>query len=83
MLGGAFPAKLKAIRILHLNRAIKIALSIAMPLFSAKMRARCVHRAYSGAFSAKKYHVSTELLISTGCLDFVCTVRGANRSNFL
>ncbi|CAM9647581.1 unnamed protein product [Scytosiphon promiscuus] len=40
MLGGAFPVKIKAIRIMHLNRAIKIALSIAMPLFSAKMRAR-------------------------------------------
>lgn len=44
MLGGAFPAKVKAIRILHLNRAISIALSIAMPLLSAKMRARQVHR---------------------------------------
>lgn len=40
MLSGAFPAKLKAIRILHLNRAISIALSIAMPLLSAKMRSR-------------------------------------------
>eukprot|EP00903_Cladosiphon_okamuranus_P008989 g8599.t1 len=40
MLAGAFPAKLKAIRILHPNRAISIALSIAMPLLSAKMRAR-------------------------------------------
>lgn len=45
MLGGAFPAKVKAIRILHLNRVISIALSIAMPLLSAKMRARQVELA--------------------------------------
>lgn len=42
MLSGAFPAKLKAIRILHPNRALALALSIAMPLLSAKMRARQV-----------------------------------------
>ncbi|CAM9229959.1 unnamed protein product [Pylaiella littoralis] len=42
MLGGAFPAKIKAIRILHINRAIGIALSVAMPLLSAKMRDRQV-----------------------------------------
>lgn len=42
MLSGAFPAKLKAIRILHPNRALALALSIAMPLLSPKMRARQV-----------------------------------------
>lgn len=42
MLSGAFPAKLKAIRILHPTRALRVALSIALPLLSAKMRARCV-----------------------------------------
>lgn len=45
MLGGAFPAKVKAIRILHLNRVIRLALAIAMPLLSAKMRARQVELA--------------------------------------
>lgn len=42
MLSGAFPAKLKAIRIIHLNRALAVALSISMSLLSAKMRSRYV-----------------------------------------
>eukprot|EP00904_Undaria_pinnatifida_P006172 jgi/Undpi1/2685/HiC_scaffold_13.g06063.m1 len=55
MLSGAFPAKLKAIRILHPNRALALALSIALPLLSAKMRARVEivagERALDGSFS--------------------------------
>lgn len=51
MLGGAFPAKVKAIRILHLNRVIGFALPIAMPLLSAKMRARQVELAVMIAYA--------------------------------
>lgn len=40
MLNGAFPAKLKAIRILHPTQALRVALSIALPLISSKMRSR-------------------------------------------
>ncbi|CAM9907687.1 unnamed protein product [Hapterophycus canaliculatus] len=73
MLGEAFPAKLKAIRILHLNRAIKIALSIAMPLFSPKMRASRVEivssaRAGDGSF--------TEELADPSCVPVELGIQG-------
>eukprot|EP00752_Nemacystus_decipiens_P015994 g14299.t1 len=80
MLGGAFPAKVKAIRILHLNRAISIALSIAMPLLSPKMRARVEivtsDRASDGSFTselAEPSFIPAELGIQgkwTGSHDF-------------
>ena len=40
MLSGAFPVKVKAIRILHVNRALSVALSTASGFMSAKMKAR-------------------------------------------
>ncbi|CAM9976367.1 unnamed protein product [Ectocarpus sp. 12 AP-2014] len=83
MLGGAFPAKVKAIRILHLNRVIRFALSIAMPLLSGKMRARQVEvefvtdeRAGDGSFTkelADPPSIPVELGIKgtwTGSRDF-------------
>ncbi|CAM9563683.1 unnamed protein product [Ectocarpus sp. 6 AP-2014] len=80
MLGGAFPAKVKAIRILHLNRVIGMALKIAMPLLSAKMRARVEfvtdERASDGSFTkelADPSSIPVELGIKgtwTGSRDF-------------
>ncbi|CAN0418230.1 unnamed protein product [Ectocarpus sp. 12 AP-2014] len=80
MLGGAFPAKVKAIRILHLNRVIRFALSIAMPLLSGKMRARVEfvtdERAGDGSFTkelADASSIPVELGIKgtwTGSRDF-------------
>lgn len=40
MLSGAFPVKVKAIRILHLTRGLSMAINTASAFMSAKIRSR-------------------------------------------